>query len=175
MNTVGSSTISPDGEGNWLFWLAILVIIFIIILFAYVFNYGSPDGRRFQISRGKQPVRDQQSDFHDREEADRIERLYLAWITIASIFLASAIIIKGFVADSIYYSIIFFIIVILILVIANVDYLNERKALLEANIPTFPRLDYLFFIVTFVIFVAIFIIYDILRRDKGLKGTFFNP
>ena len=158
-----SVPIADRGSGfDWLFWLMVVIIIAIIIFFVFVSRNGLPSNTWTMHNK------DKSDSLNELEMVDRLERNFLAWITMASIFLAAAIIIKGFERYSVYYSIVFFIIVILLLIITNADYLTEKRKLEELGINVFPRLDYLFLIVTLVIFVNIFIIYDILKNDERL-------
>ncbi len=99
----------------------------------------------------------------DQTEIDRLESNFLAWITVASIFLAAAIIIKGrFGIYNIYYSASFLTIVVILLLITSSDYISERNKLRERGLDVFIRLDYLFLIIVAVIFICLFMIYDVL-------------
>ena len=142
------STSTSTSTINWSWWIVILIILVILTIFIYE---GTKDSNTAQSPEAI-------------KEIDRLERNFLAWITVASIFLAAAIIIKNFLNSSSYYSIVFFIIVILLLTITNADYLQERKSLAQKGITVFPRLDYLFLIVTVVIIICVIIIYNIIAE-----------
>ncbi len=142
------STSPSSSTTSWSLLITILIIILILIIFIHEANKDS--------NTSQSP--------EDIKEIDRLERNFLAWITVASIFLAAAIIIKNFLNSSSYYSIVFFIIVILLLTITNADYLQERKSLDQKGIAVFPRLDYLFLIVTAVIIICVIIIYNIIAE-----------
>ncbi len=139
---------NPESSVNWSWWIVILIIILILTIFIHEANKDP------HTSNSKEDIR----------EIDRLERNFLAWITVASIFLAAAIIIKNFLNSGSYYSIVFFIIVILLLTITNADYLQERKSLAQKGIKVFPRLDYLFLIVVAVIIICVIIIYNIIAE-----------
>ena len=96
----------------------------------------------------------------DTEKIDRLERIYLSWITNGAIFLASAPIMRTVGKNGKYYTLILLVIGIVIFAVTNIDYLQERTELTNNDIDIPLRLDLLFVIMTVVIIVMIIIGYD---------------
>ena len=88
------------------------------------------------------------------DSAQQLENNFLAWITVASIFLAIGVIIKSYEDYGNYYFVAFFSIGITLLLVTNLDYLKERKNLVDQNVEVFPRLDQLFILITITIIIC---------------------
>ncbi len=111
------------------------------------------------------------------DENDRIERaeiilgmedLFLRWIQIASIFIATAFVIIGLVGKKKkWYGITFFILSIIVLWIIGVQYGVTRNKLLEEGVKVPERLDFLFLIVAFTIVLLVIIIVDYIKPDNS--------
>ncbi|GAH12736.1 unnamed protein product, partial [marine sediment metagenome] len=75
------------------------------------------------------------------DEVQQLENNFLAWITMASIFLAIGVVIKSYEDYGNYYFVAFFLIGIGLLVITNMDYISERQELSDKGFKIFKRLD----------------------------------
>ena len=95
-----------------------------------------------------------------RDEIDRIENYIIDWMTVASIFLAAAIITRASEKFTPYYSVLFFSITIAILTSTAVEYLEDRNILSSVGIGIFARLDFFFIIIVVLIIVLLYIIHD---------------
>ncbi len=150
-----SGQVKKDGQDgrNWLFWLTLFIIGFIILLMVYFLFL---------------PVSNKSSRLKVEDEfilVNRIEDTILSWITVATFFITLGIIIKGFERYSIYFSLTFLLMGIIMLVMGNINYLGDRQLILQGNFKVPAKLDVLFIVVIIGIIVTIFILYDIIRYE----------
>ena len=103
------------------------------------------------------------------EKIDRLERIYLTWVTNAAIFIAVAPIMRNMGKNGKIYSLMLFTIAITLFTVTNIDYLGERKKLTNDNIRIPLRLDLLFAIIIVTIIVIAIIIYDYSINDVNIS------
>lgn len=141
-----------DGQ-DWMLWLTLIIIGIIVVFMVYF--YFQPTSKM----KGGQALPNTDEFIF----LNRIEDTILAWITLSALFITLSIVIKGFESNSIYYSIIFLLIGIISLIMANINYLEDRKRIIQARLLVPSKLDVLFMIVIVGIVVSILILYDIIR------------
>ena len=108
------------------------------------------------------------------EKIDRLERIFLSWITNAAIFLASAPIMRNMGKNGKYYTLVLLVIGIAMFTVTNIDYLQERSKLTEDEIEIPLRLDLLFVIRTIVIIVMAIIGYDYSINSEKMFEYYFK-
>ena len=104
------------------------------------------------------------------DKIDRVERIYLTWITNGAIFLATAPIIRNIGKKGKLYALLFFTIALVFFLVISVDYIEERNKLRDEGVDIPLRLDLLFTIMFITIFVILIISLDYEKNGVNISN-----
>ncbi len=99
-----------------------------------------------------------------KDDAQQLEDNFIAWVTMAAVFITAAAIIEGHKPHGKYYFLSFSSIGIILLIITSIDYIEDKKIILDKGQKVKKRLDYLLAVIIFVIILSVIISYQVIKK-----------
>jgi len=103
---------------------------------------------------------------------DNVESTFFSWITVASIFLAAALVIP---VTKRYFAPAFLIISIVLLLIGAFDYLGEGQILISTGLPIPSRLRLLFWLTLVILAIEVLLLFDFLIQKTCPPDILNSP